>query len=235
MYLGNSSDYMFYSLELKKINPKDMADIIEACTHVESRVWKASENFEDYIKKQSALFYVKHHDVVVAFALFDASIKDEALIVAANECMILPEHQGVGLASIFVAIMISHIRFDRRHKREKRNYNKVIFLSLTVNFKLMLAFKRYSILTISNSFSPCPEVTQIAYNYLEKEGILPLEEGTPFFTKAAFPKSLRETPKVDVPFFVPLNFNLKRGDGFLYVGKIKHFFFSGSGSLDYSI
>lgn len=224
MYLGNSGDYMFYSLELKKIDPIDMADIIEACTHVESRVWKASEKFEDYIKKQSALFYVKHQGNVVAFALFDASVKDKALIVAANECMILPEYQGEGLASIFAAIMVSHIRFDRRHKGEKRNYNKVIFLSLTVNFKLMLAFKRYSFLTISNSFSPCPEITQIAHNYLQKEGILPLEEGVPFYTKAAFPKSLIEAPKINIPSFVPHNFDLKRGDGFLYVCKVHNLF-----------
>jgi hypothetical protein len=224
MYLGSSHDYEFHSLELKKTNPDDISAIVEACKHVESRVWKASEKFEDYLNKQSALFYVKHQDHVVAFALFDVSVKDKSLIVAANECMILPEHHGKGLASLFAAIMISHIRFDRRLKKEKRHYDKVIFLSLTVNFKLMSAFKHYSFLTLSNSFSPCNEISEIAHHYLKKEGITPLEDGIPYFAKAAFPKSLKEAPKVNIPSFVPHNFDLHRGDGFLYICKINNFF-----------
>lgn len=224
MYLGSSGAYEFHSLELKKTNIDEIAAIVEACKNVESRVWKASENFEDYINKQSALFYVKFHDEVVAFALFDVAIKEKSLIVAANECMILPEHQGQGLANIFASIMVSHIRFDRRHKGEKRHYNKVVFLSLTVNFKLMTAFKRYSFLTLSNSFSPCNEISEIAKNYLQKEGISSLADDTPFFVKAAFPESLKEAPKINIPDFVPTSFDLKRGDGFLYVCKINNIF-----------
>lgn len=223
MLLGNSENYEFHSLELKKTNPDDIAAIIEACKHVESRVWQASEKFEDYLQKQSALFYVKHNNEIVAFALFDVYLKDKSLVVAANECMILPEHQGQGLANIFASIMVSHIRFDRRHKGEKRFYDNVIFLSLTVNFKLMSAFKRYSFLTLSNSFSPCNEVKTIAQEYLNKEEIALIEEESPFFVKAAFPKSLRVAPKVTIPTFVPESFDLRRGDGFLYVCKINNF------------
>ncbi len=223
MLLGNSESYEFHSLELKKTNPDDITAIIEACKHVESRVWQASEKFEDYLEKQSALFYVKHNNEIVAFALFDVYLKDKSLVVAANECMILPQHQGQGLANIFASIMVSHIRFDRRHKGEKRYYNDVIFLSLTVNFKLMSAFKRYSFLTLSNSFSPCHEVSEIAKEYLNKEEIALLEEDAPFFVKAAFPKSLREAPRINIPSFVPQSFDLRRGDGFLYVCKINNF------------
>ncbi len=223
MYLGYSGEYEFHSLELKKTNPEEITSIIEACKHVESRVWEASEKFEDYLKKQSALFYVKHKNDIVAFALFDVSVKEKSLIVAANECMILPEHHGKGLPNIFASIMVSHIRFDRRHREEKRYYDKVIFLSLTVNFKLMSAFKRYSFLTLSNSFSPCSEISEIAHDYLKKENISPLENGDPFFAKGAFPKSLREAPHMSIPSFVPQSFDLKRGDGFLYVCKINNF------------
>jgi hypothetical protein len=222
MILGNSGNYRFYSLELKKTNHDEIREIIEACKIVESRVWRPSENFEDYLNKQSALLYVKYLDEIIAFALFDISLVDKILVVAANECMVTPEHQGLGIPNIFMSIIISHIRFDRRHKKEKRSYQNIIFLSLTVNFKMMSAFKRYSFLTLSNSFSPCEEVHKMALQYLKKEGISGFPEN-PFFVEAAFPESLKEAPSIDIPSFVPSSFNLKRGDGFLYVCKINNF------------
>jgi len=226
MYLGQKGIYSFHSLELKKANEKELSEILAACEKVESRVWCASENFYDYIKKQTALFYAKAGNEVVAFALFDVTLKDKTLIVAANECMVIPEHQGQGLPNIFVSILISHIRFERRLKSLKRCYENVVFLSLTVNFKMMSAFRKFSFLAQSSSFAPCDEVHAIAKEYLKVEGLVTIE-GHPFFAKGAFPDSLKAAPKVVVPGFVPKEFDITRGDGLVYVCKTDSFLLLG--------
>ena len=144
MYLGRNRKYKFYALEIRHCPEEELTPIAAACQKVELDVWNACENFTTYLKKQSALIYAKcDNDEVVGFALFDVSIEENRLIVLANECMVLKKHQGKGLPTIFTAILTAHIRRDNKKRGANRGYKAVTFISSTVNFKLMKAFKNY--------------------------------------------------------------------------------------------
>src|SRR5690606_32315238 len=121
--------------------------------------------FEDYIKKQTAILYAKHNDQIVGFALFDLYIDGDSLVVSGSECMVVRAHQGAGLPSIFTSLLVTHIRRDNRLRKVKRNYKSITFVSLTVSFKLMEAFKRYSWVTDKSSFNPDDQLIQIAQHY----------------------------------------------------------------------
>jgi GNAT superfamily N-acetyltransferase len=218
--LGSNDRYEVHSLEVLNCDPAELAPVAKACQAVEETVWQAHENFLDYLAKQTALFYAKEGEKIVAFALFDVALRDETLVVTVNECMVMPGHQGQGLPNIFLSLLVSHLRYHRRQVGVKRRYKRVVAMASTVNFKMMHSFHRYSFLTLSNPYRPCPEITAIAWEYLEREGLEPVEAGNPFYAKSAYPGSLKEFPGISAPVGLPQDFSQERGDSFLFVGKI---------------
>lgn len=227
MYLGANSRYHFYAVEIHRCPEPKLQRIAKACEKVELDVWNACEDFYEYLKKQSALLYAKCDDEVVGFALFDVSVVNERLIVAANECMVLRKHQGFGLPTIFTSILTSHIRKDNRLRGRERPYGAVTFLSTTVNFKLMAAFRRYDWLAAASSFSPDAEIEGVTKKYLEQEELSLIEPANLFFLKGAFPNAVKTKAAILPPPFVPAGFVPERGDAFLYVCRIEKFWLLG--------
>jgi hypothetical protein len=222
--VGRSPRYEIHSLELLGCDPAVLGPVAQACQAVEDRVWHAHEDFRSYLEKQTALFYaVDGTGETVAFACFDLTLREDTLVLAVNECMVVPEHQGQGLPNLFLALLISHLRFHWRSAGKRRRYKQVVAVSMTVNYKLMMGFKRYSFLTQSNPYRPCDEIREIAREYLADEGLEPVEAGNPFFAKAAFPGALKNHPAVRRPEGIPADFQPERGDAFLYVGKVSSF------------
>ncbi len=223
MYLGTNGKYKFFAEEVSRCPQAKLDRIGAACQRVEQEVWNAVENFSHYLTKQSALVYAKLDQEIVGFALFDLSIKNYTLVVAANECMVLKAHQGFGLPNLFMAILTSHIRKDNRYRNKKRPYSSITFLSSTVSFKLMAAFKRYGYLAQSSSFNADTEICQIAKDYIQKESWTPISSSNLFFIKSAFPNAAKLTASIIRPNFVPANFVSERGDAFLFVCRINNF------------
>lgn len=223
MYLGANSHFHFYALEVHRCPEAKLQRIAKACEQVEMDVWNACENFSTYLKKQSALLYAKQNNKIVGFALFDVTLVEKRLIVAANECMVLKKYQGFGLPTIFSAILASHIQKDNQMRGIERPYQAVTFLSTTVNFKLMAAFHRYDWLTTASSFKPDTEIEQVTKEYLNKESLSPLDSTNLFFLKEAFPNAAKTKAIIKAPAFVPYGFTPERGDAFLYVCRIEKF------------
>jgi hypothetical protein len=140
--------------------------------------------------------------------------------------MVLSEHQGYRLPNLLTSVLVSHVR-DTNRKNKIVPYKDVIFMCLTVNFKMMAAFKRYNFLVSSDIFKKCATIERVAIEYLKEEEISQLNSEEPFFVKAAFPNSLKEAPRMALPSFVPLEFDLQRGDGLLYVCKIRRYYLLG--------
>lgn len=230
MYLGTNGDYQFFSLELERHSDQKLKPIVAACERVEKEVWQACEDFSSYVRRQSALIYAKSGKEVVAFALFDISSKGQTLVFAANECMVLKKHQGNGLPTLFMAILISHIRKYNRQIKNKRPYRSVTFVSSTVNFKLMESFKRYGWLAQKDSFRPDQQVLEVANDYIKKENWVSLHENI-FFIKSAFPNAVKMKSTIHTPLYVPKSFVTTRGDAFLYVCRITNFTFLGLMSM----
>jgi hypothetical protein len=220
VYLGKNGKYKFYSLELQNHSDKKLQNIAKACERVEQEVWNACEDFLSYMKRQSALIYAKKDKEVVAFALFDIWTKNNSLVFSANECMVLKAHQGQGLPTLFMAIVVSHMRKINRAKKSKRPYNSASFVSSTVNFKLMESFKRYGWIASKDSFSPDAEIKEIAKDYVKKENWKSLPENL-FFVEAAFPNAVKLKASIQRPDYVPKSFLSERGDALLYVCRIK--------------
>jgi hypothetical protein len=229
MYLGQNKKFKFYAEEIERCPEAKLKRLALACERVEKDVWNACEDFYKYIKKQSALIYAKDQatNEVVGFALFDLTIKNNALIVAANECMVLKSYHGAGLPTIFMSILILHIRKDNRLRGHQRNYRFVSFVSATVNFKMMEAFRRYTYVSKVSSFSPDADVLEVAKDYIAKEKYELVKSDNLFFLKAAFPNAVKVIPNLHVPDYVPTEFKIERGDAFLYVCKITRFWFLG--------
>lgn len=226
MYLGTNGKYQFHSLEVHRHSEKKLRGIAEACERVEKEVWNAGEDFFKYLKRQSTLIYAKHGHEVVAFALFDISTKNSSLVFSASECMVLKKHQGNGLPTLFLAIIISHIRKDNRLRKNKRTYKSVSFVSSTVSYKLMKSFKHYGWLATTDSFRSDKEIQEIAKDYIKKENWKSLPENL-FFVEAAFPNAVKTESGIEKPEFVPRSFVPLRGDAFLYVCRITNFAFLG--------
>lgn len=223
MYLGACGRYQIHALEVHHCPEDELRKIAEACERVEMDVWNACEDFTTYLKKQSALIYASDGDEVVGFALFDISLKNEALVVVANECMVLRMHQGNGLPTLFLAILISHIRKDNRLRGVRRGYRYVTFVSTTVSFKLMEGFRRYRFLAAKSSFDPDSEIIEIARQYLEDDGLSLVDKANPFFVKAAFPRAVKLPAPIARPPYVPEGFSSERGDAFMCVCRIANF------------
>ncbi len=226
MYLGSNSEYHFYGVEIHGCRPEKLERLARACEKVERDVWNASENFSKYLNKQSALVYAKKDDELVGFFLFNITVSENRLIVAANECMVLKKHHGSGLPTIFSAILTSHIQKDIRRRKMQRPYSAMVFISSTVNFKMMAAFQRYDRLAKSSSFRPDPEIEQITRQYIQSEGLTPLDSKA-LFVKGAFPNSSKVKNPIQPPNFVPKDFDIQRGDAFLYVGRVERFIILG--------
>lgn len=229
MYLGSNGKYQFHSLEVHMDSNGELQEIAKACEKVEKEVWNAGENFFEYLKRQSALIYAKHEDQVVAFALFDISTKNNSLVFSASECMVTKRHQGNGLPTLFLAILISHIRKDNKLRKNKRPYKSVSFVSSTVSFKLMKSFRHYGWLAKKDSFHSDKEIQEIASDYIKKENWKSLPENL-FFIEAAFPNAVKMGSGIEKPDFVPKSFLAPRGDAFLYVCRITNFTFLGLAS-----
>jgi hypothetical protein len=223
MLLGRCQNYIFFSAEIDSCPEPRMKRIIEACKIVEASVWNPSSEFETYIRKQTAILYAKYREHIVGFALFELYVDGDTLVVAGNECMVMKEHQGTGLPSIFTALLISHIQRDNRLRKVRRNYKSITFVSLTVNYKLMQAFRRYSRVADKSSFKPDRQVYEVAEHYLKKEDLQVLTKNSPFFAKEAFPQSVKHPPTIAKPTFVPEDFQPTRGDAFLFVCRISKF------------
>ncbi len=230
MYLGTNGTYQFFSLELDRHSDEKLKPIVDACEKVEAEVWNACEDFFSYVRRQSALIYAKRGKEVVAFALFDIGSKDKTLVFAANECMVLKKHQGNGLPTLFMAILISHIRKFNREIKNKRPYRSVTFVASTVHFKLMQSFKRYGWLAQRDSFRPDEQVLEIASDYIKKEKWKSLSED-PFFIESAFPNAVKLNATITTPTYIPTSFEASRGDAFLYVCRITNFTFLGVMSM----
>lgn len=220
MYLGRNEDYQFYAVEVRHTAPLKLARLAKACEAVEKDVWNACEDFHVYLKKQSALVYAKKDDEVVGFALFDIHLMNTHLIVAVNECMVLRRCQGAGLPSIFSAILTRHIRKSNRMLGIHKQYDAVIILSATVNFKIMRGFHRYDWLSYKSSFKPDKEIKEVAKQYVSKENFTLLHPENPFVLQAAFPNAAKNGHGGEKPFFIPDDFQTSRGDAYLYVAKL---------------
>ncbi|MFM6928629.1 MAG: hypothetical protein ACKOX6_09200 [Bdellovibrio sp.] len=227
MYLGQNKRYKFFSEEVNHCPQLKLQRIAEGCKKVEDAVWNAHEDFYSYLQKQSAVFYAKCGDQIVAFALFDLYVQDETLVVAANECMVLPEHQGFKLPNIFSSILTTHFRRDSRFRKLRRKFHSVTFVSTTVNYKMMEAFRRYSYLGNNSSFKPDSEILEVAEQYRRKENLELLNGDSSFFIKGAFPNSSKNPPTLKAPGYVPKDFDLGRGDCFLFVCRIHRFWLLG--------
>jgi hypothetical protein len=237
MYLGRVKDYQFFSEEIELCSESRLERVAKACQAVEESVWNPTSNFQDYIKKQSAVLFVVSGGQTVGFALFDIYIDGDSLVVAGNECMIMKEHHGKGLPTLFSAVLVTHIQKDNRARHYKRIYNSMTFISLTVNYKLMTAFQSYSFLTDKSSFEPDEQIIKATEHYLRKEGLESFSEAggsvdkqnilSLFFARGAFPNAVTVPARMDKPKFVPADFDLARGDAFLFVCRISRFLFLG--------
>lgn len=225
MYLGSTANYDFHAIEIHNCPSEELEQITKACELVELDVWNACEDFSDYVKKQSALFYAKKGAQIVGFALYDVNVENDRLLVAANECMVLREHQGNGLPTIFSSILTGHIRRDNRKRGEKRAYKAITFISATVHFKLMQSFFRYDKLAVASSFRPDKDILNITKKYIAKKNFNSLSDL--FFLNAAFPNAVKTSTTTPPPSFVPKDFNSERGDAFLYVCRIEKFWLLG--------
>jgi hypothetical protein len=223
MYLGTNGKYKFFAEEVDRCPPAKLKRISEACEKVEQDVWNACENFSKYLTKQSALVYAKEGELIIGFALFDLSVKNGALVVAANECMVMKAHQGFGLPNLFASILASHVRQDQSLRGNRRPYKYITFISATVNFKLMEAFKRYSYFIYRSSFRPDQEIVEIANEYMKKENFERIVSTNPFFVKGAFPNASKHKASIDRPNYVPVEFESQRGDAFLFVSRVSSF------------
>jgi hypothetical protein len=87
----------------------------------------------------------------------------------------------------------------------------------------MEAFRRYSRVSDRSSFRPDRQVSEVAEHYLKKEELQVLTESSPFFVKGAFPKSIKQSPTIAKPKFVPEAFHPTRGDAFLFACRISKF------------
>lgn len=229
MIYGSTKKHRINFIDLREFkNLSQIHEILEQCEAVESRVWNSKENFFEYVKRQSYLIYAEDIKTqeIIGFALFWSDLKNEALLIEASECMILPEHHGNNLPNLFVSVLVSSIR-ESNTEKGGREYTHIIFMSLTVNYKIMQAFNKYSYLSISSSFSPCPEILQAAEDYIKREKAERVTPESPFFLKQVYTNSLKKAPNINIPQYVPLEFDLARGDGFLYLCKIKKFLFLG--------
>lgn len=227
MYLGKTKKYQFYSAEIDHCPKAKLQRIVEACKAIEESVWNPTSDFYEYLKKQSAVVYAKYNNQVVGFALFDLYIDGKSLVVSGSECMLLKEHQGQGLPTIMSSILTSHIQRDNKQRKLKRPYSSMTFISLTVHFKLMAAFRYYSFFSDSNTFKPDEQLLSTAGHYLKKENLELIEPGNLFFARSAFPSAVKLKPNIQPPNFVPENFQPERGDAFLFVARISKFWVLG--------
>ena len=223
MYLGKTKNYEFHSAEIHRCTDEELKHIASACKSVEEAVWNPTSDFFEYFKKQSAVVYAKYGEQVVGFALFDLYFEGDSLVVSGSECMLLKEHQGQGLPTIMSSILALHIRRDTRQREIKRPYTSMTFISLTVHFKLMEAFKHYSFFSEASTFKPDEQIIATARHYIKKEKLKPIEEGQLFFAQSAFPCAVKLAPNITRPRFVPKDFTPQRGDAFLFITRISKF------------
>jgi hypothetical protein len=227
MYLGRTKKYKFSSAEIDHCPEAKLKRISDGCKKVEATVWNPHSNFHDYLKKQSAVIYAKYNDEIIGFLLVDAYLDGETFVVALNECMVLKEHHGHRLPTVFLFIFTAHIRRDLKLRKMKRPYTSVSLVSTTVNYKMMAAFKRYTLISDRSSFKPDDQIRETALHYLEKENLEPLDPKWPFIAKAAFPGSIKLKAAITRPAFIPAEFSTERGDAFLLVSRYSQFWMLG--------
>lgn len=222
LLLGKNKNYDFYLVDVADLDKNSLKKIVQRCEAVENSVWSAQSKFVNYLKKHTHLIYAEDRGSkeMGGFLLINIRLVGKTLFVYSNECMVNPNHQGQSFPALLSSILTLHIRRKYMRTGFKKLYKSVVFISLTVNYKVMHIFKRYSWLIKTSSFDPCQKVVTIAQDYLQEEGLESLSEDYPFAIKAAFPGSLKEEPLAPKPSFLPPEFQFQRGDGFLYVGQL---------------
>lgn len=223
--VASCAGYDFNLIEIAALDLSEPHPIIEQCVALEMDSWNPQEDFLDYIAKRDLLGYVTQDGKVVGFVVLTLWINGDCGVLCADEAMIAKDQRGKGLALKLMWFMchLLVVRF-----LSDRSIKRAVMVGLTVSPVAIQACYRYRRIFRHNSFNPSDQLTEIAWQYLEKYEYQPLDPARPWFVKGAFPGSSKWKPTLkknrnkDV---IPPDFDgHERGDAFLFMGGVSRRF-----------